>query len=74
MGLHVVALDVGRDKLDLALSLGADAVIDAKDADAVAKVIEATHGGAHGVVVTGVMHGAGLRPGNLRSLAAAREL
>jgi propanol-preferring alcohol dehydrogenase len=54
MGLHVVALDVGRDKLDLALSLGADAAIDAKDADAVAKVIEATHGGAHGVVVTAV--------------------
>ena len=54
MGLHVAALDVTQDKLDLARTLGADFAVNAKDPDAVAKVVEATGGGAHGVLVTAV--------------------
>lgn len=58
MGLHVVALDVGADKLALAKSLGADVAIDAQASDAVEQVIKATAGGAHGVLVTAVSLGA----------------
>lgn len=54
MGLHVVALDVAEDKLALARTTGADAVVNARADDAVAAVIEATGGGAHGVLVTAV--------------------
>lgn len=54
MGLRVVALDVGEDKLQLARSLGAEAAIDARRPDAVAEVIEETRGGAHGALVTAV--------------------
>ena len=52
MGLHVAALDVTEDKLDLARKLNAD--VSARDPDAVAKVVKATGGGAHGVLVTAV--------------------
>ncbi|MGR4066105.1 MAG: alcohol dehydrogenase AdhP [Vulcanimicrobiaceae bacterium] len=54
MGLNVVALDVTREKLALARSVGADAAVNALEPDAVAQVAEATHGGAHGVLVTAV--------------------
>lgn len=54
MGLHVAALDVTADKLALARDLGADVAIDASDEDAVTHVIDATSGGAHGVLVTAV--------------------
>ncbi|HET6905635.1 MAG TPA: alcohol dehydrogenase AdhP [Rhodanobacteraceae bacterium] len=54
MGLRVVALDVGEDKLELARALGAEAAIDARRPDAVAEVIEQTSGGAHGALVTAV--------------------
>ncbi|AYC99725.1 alcohol dehydrogenase AdhP [Neorhizobium sp. NCHU2750] len=54
MGLHVLALDVGEEKLKLARSLGADAAINARDPDAVEQAIKATSGGAHGVLVTAV--------------------
>jgi propanol-preferring alcohol dehydrogenase len=54
MGLHVVALDVTEDKLALARKLGADIAVDAKSPDAVARVVKATGGGAHGVLVTAV--------------------
>ena len=54
MGLHVVAVDVHPDKLALATRLGADRAIDARDADAVAKVQAATSGGAEGALVTAV--------------------
>lgn len=54
MGLHVVALDIGADKLALARTLGADVAVDASAPDAVAQVISATGGGAHGVLVTAV--------------------
>lgn len=54
MGLRVAALDVGDDKLVLARTLGADAVIRADAADAVERVQQITGGGAHGVLVTAV--------------------
>lgn len=54
MGLHVVALDVAADKLALAKSAGADLAVDARADDAVAQVVAATGGGAHGVLVTAV--------------------
>jgi propanol-preferring alcohol dehydrogenase len=52
MGLHVAALDVTEDKLALGRSAGAEIAVNAKDPDAVAQVVEATGGGAHGVLVT----------------------
>ncbi|HET9623411.1 MAG TPA: alcohol dehydrogenase AdhP [Kofleriaceae bacterium] len=54
MGLRVIALDVSEAKLALARQLGAALAIDARDPDAAARVREATHGGAHGVLVTAV--------------------
>jgi propanol-preferring alcohol dehydrogenase len=54
MGLHVVAIDVASPKLHLARSLGADVVVDGSQDDAVAQVLAATDGGAHGVLVTAV--------------------
>jgi propanol-preferring alcohol dehydrogenase len=54
MGLRVIALDVAEDKLALARQLGAALAIDARDPDAAARVVEATHGGAHGALVTAV--------------------
>lgn len=54
MGLHVVALDVTADKLELARTLGADAAVNARDADAAGQVTSLTGGGAHGVLVTAV--------------------
>lgn len=54
MGLYVVGVDVTEAKLALARSVGADATVNAYDKDAAAQVIEATKGGAHGVLVTAV--------------------
>jgi len=54
MGLHVAALDVGEAKLALARSLGADVTVDATAADAAQRIVAATGGGAHGVLVTAV--------------------
>jgi alcohol dehydrogenase, propanol-preferring len=54
MGLRVAALDVAADKLALARELGAELTYDARDPDSAAKLVEATHGGAHGVLVTAV--------------------
>ncbi|MBV8066496.1 MAG: alcohol dehydrogenase AdhP [Candidatus Eremiobacteraeota bacterium] len=54
MGMRVVGLDVAKEKLDLARSLGADAAFDARSPDAVGQVLELTKGGAHGVLVTAV--------------------
>jgi propanol-preferring alcohol dehydrogenase len=54
MGLHVAALDIAPDKLALALAAGADVAVDAQSADAVAQILQATDGGAHGVLVTAV--------------------
>jgi propanol-preferring alcohol dehydrogenase len=52
MGLHVCAVDIDDAKLAHATRLGADAVVNAKHADAVAAVVTATGGGAHGVLIT----------------------
>ena len=54
MGLKIVALDVAPEKLALARESGADVAIDARSKDAVAGVLQATGGGAHGVLVTAV--------------------
>ena len=54
MGLHVVALDVTDDKLALARNAGADVTVNARSPDAAAQVLQATGGGAHGVLVTAV--------------------
>ena len=52
MGLHVIAVDIAKDKLDLAKSLGADQTINALENDPVAEV--QAGGGAEGVLVTAV--------------------
>jgi propanol-preferring alcohol dehydrogenase len=52
MGLHVAALDIAPDKLALARAAGADIAVDARSPDAVADILKATGGGAHGVLVT----------------------
>ena len=52
MGLYVIAVDISRDKLNLASSVGADQVINALETDPVAEV--QAGGGAEGVVITAV--------------------
>jgi propanol-preferring alcohol dehydrogenase len=54
MGLHVVAVDVSEEKLALARALGADLAVDGRQPDAVDRVVAATGGGGHGVLVTAV--------------------
>jgi alcohol dehydrogenase, propanol-preferring len=54
MGLKVVALDIAEDKLKLARDSGADHAVNALSADAVETVLQATGGGAHGILVTAV--------------------
>ncbi|WP_176038619.1 alcohol dehydrogenase AdhP [Brucella tritici] len=54
MGLKVAAVDIDHDKLELAGRLGADLVVDAREREATDKVLGATGGGAHGVLVTAV--------------------
>jgi alcohol dehydrogenase, propanol-preferring len=54
MGLKVVALDISPEKLALARGVGADVAINAMSPDAAAEVVNATGGGAHGVLVTAV--------------------
>jgi alcohol dehydrogenase, propanol-preferring len=53
MGLHVAAVDIGPEKLELARKLGAEITIDARTQDP-AKEIQKQIGGAHGVLVTAV--------------------
>ncbi len=52
MGLHVCAVDIDDGKLAHATKLGADLVVNAKDADAIEAVHKGTDGGAHGVLIT----------------------
>lgn len=52
MGMHVIAVDIADDKLELATRLGADQVINALKVDPVAEV--QAGGGAEGVLVTAV--------------------
>jgi propanol-preferring alcohol dehydrogenase len=53
MGMHVAAVDVHPEKLELAKSLGAEIALDAKSGDVVAEMQKLT-GGAHGALVTAV--------------------
>lgn len=57
MGLHVVAVDVSDDKLELARTLGAQLTVNAAKQDPAA-VIQKEIGGAHGVLVTAVSRSA----------------
>lgn len=52
MGLHVCAVDIDDGKLAHAKRLGADAAVNALHGDAIAEVVKATGGGAHGVLIT----------------------
>lgn len=52
MGLHVCAVDVQDDKLNLAKQSGADAVVNALSGQPEDAVRKATDGGAHGVLIT----------------------
>lgn len=54
MGLKVAAVDIAEDKLVLARETGADLAVNALADGAVDKVLAATGGGAHGVLVTAV--------------------
>ncbi len=57
MGMHVVAVDLGPEKMALAKKLGAELTIDAKTQDP-AREVQKQIGGAHGVLVTAVSTGA----------------
>ncbi|MFJ9531490.1 zinc-dependent alcohol dehydrogenase [Herbaspirillum sp. NPDC101396] len=52
MGLRVCAVDIDDGKLAHAQRLGADAVVNARAGDPVARLREVTDGGAHGVLIT----------------------
>lgn len=54
MGVHIAAIDIAPEKLALAKASGADLVVDARAPDAVQQILDATGGGAHGVLVTAV--------------------
>lgn len=53
MGMHVAAIDVHREKLDLATKLGAEIVVNASEADPKLE-LQKRLGGVHGVLVTAV--------------------
>jgi propanol-preferring alcohol dehydrogenase len=53
MGLHVAAIDVGDEKLELARSLGAELTVNAAVEDP-ATALQREIGGAHGVLITAV--------------------
>jgi propanol-preferring alcohol dehydrogenase len=52
MGLHVCAIDIDDGKLAHAKRLGADIIVNARDADPIAAVRKETGGGTHGVLIT----------------------
>lgn len=53
MGLHVAAIDIAKDKLDLATELGADLVVNAMEEDP-GSFLKKETGGMHGALVTAV--------------------
>lgn len=53
MGMHVAAIDVGEDKLNLARRLGADLVVNAKHEDP-GEYLQKEVGGVHGALITAV--------------------
>ena len=54
MGMHVAAVDVHPEKLELAKSLGAEIALDARVTDVSAEMQKLVGGGAHGALVTAV--------------------
>lgn len=54
MGMHVAAIDIADDKLQLAKKLGAELVVNAKQQDPGTYLKKETQGGVHGVLVTAV--------------------
>ena len=54
MGMHVAAIDVADDKLQLARKLGAEVVVNARQQDPGEYIKKETQGGVHGVLVTAV--------------------
>lgn len=54
MGMHVAAIDIADDKLQLAKQLGAELVVNAKTQDPGTYLKKETQGGVHGVLVTAV--------------------
>jgi alcohol dehydrogenase, propanol-preferring len=54
MGMHVAAIDVADDKLQLAKKLGAELVVNARQQDPGEYLKKETQGGVHGVLVTAV--------------------
>lgn len=52
MGLHVCAVDIDQGKLEHARRLGAEVLVNARQSDPVAAVVQVTGGGAHGVLIT----------------------
>ncbi len=67
---HVVALDLAPDKLALARECGADVVIDIRDGDAVARVLELTDGYGCDVYLEGTGHPSAV----LQGLSMLRKL
>lgn len=53
MGMHIVAVDIADDKLELAKQLGADITINAREQEP-ADALRGTIGGVHGALVTAV--------------------
>jgi propanol-preferring alcohol dehydrogenase len=53
MGMHVAAIDISKDKLDLARKLGADLTVNALEEDP-GTFLKKETGGMHGVLVTAV--------------------
>jgi propanol-preferring alcohol dehydrogenase len=53
MGLHVAAVDIQNEKLELARELGAELTVNAANCDP-AEVLQESIGGAHGAVITAV--------------------
>jgi propanol-preferring alcohol dehydrogenase len=54
MGMHVAAIDIADDKLQLAKRLGAELIVNAKEQDPGTYLKKETQGGVHGVLVTAV--------------------
>lgn len=54
MGMHVAAIDVADDKLELAKKLGAELTVNAKQVDPGTYLKKETSGGVHGALITAV--------------------
>lgn len=54
MGMHVAAIDVADDKLELAKKLGAELTVNARQVDPGTFLKKETHGGVHGALITAV--------------------